>query len=141
MNRLRILRVCFVLYGVVMSSAIFFVFIPNSLIVRIGETFELPPYEVSPVFEYMARGMSGLCFVFGLFILYVGLHLREYARLVRVIGWLATLSLPVVLFIHLKVPTPFLWKLGDLWGVFLLCAICFATPKQPEKPILRAACS
>ena len=132
MKRLNILRVCFVLYGLVMSSALFFIFIPNGGIVWVGERYALPAYEITPVFEYMARGMSGLCFVVGVFVIYIGLNLKDYLRLVGFLKWLAVLSLPVVVFIHAKVDTPMWWKAGDAWGVFLLCVLCFATPKEEK---------
>ena len=130
MKRIKILQICFVAYGLVMSTALFFIFIPNGWIAWIGETYDLPAYEITPVFEYMARGMSSLCFVIGVFLVYIGLHLRDYLRLVGFLKWLAILTLPVVVFIHAKIDTPFWWKAGDVWGVLLLCILCFATPKE-----------
>ncbi len=128
MRRMKILRICFIGYGLVMISAIFFVFIPNAGMVWIGRNLDLPHFEVTTIFEYMARGMSSLCFLFGVFLFYVGLHLREYAKLVRLLGWLMLLTFPGVLFIHLQLLTPIWWKVGDVTGVLLLCLMCFATP-------------
>ena len=134
MKRLRILQVCFVVYGLVMATAIFFVFIPNETMIRIGRYFNLPYFEVTTVFEYMARGMSSICFLVGMILIYVGLQLQQYARLVRFLGWLALVSLPMIVFIHAKLATPFWWKVGDVAGVFLLCLMCFAVPKPQAEP-------
>ncbi len=130
MNRQKILSICFVVYGLIMASAIFFVFIPNENMVSIGRWFGLPHFEVTTVFEYMARGMSSVCFLAGMILLYIGLHFQEHLRLVRFIGWLALLSVPMVIFMHAKMLTPIWWKAGDITGVLLLCFMCFATPVQ-----------
>jgi len=130
MKRLRILRICFVVYGLLMAAAIFFVFIPNESMIRIGLYYNLPNFEVTPVFEYMARGMSSICFLVGMILIYLGLHLRQYTPLVRFLGWLALVSLPMIVFIHAKITTPFWWKVGDITGVFVLVLMCFAVPQS-----------
>ena len=134
MKRPRILRICFVVYGLVMATAVFFVFIPNESMIRIGRYFDLPHFEITTVFEYMARGMSSACFLAGMLLIYVGLHLQEYARLVRFWGWMALLSLPMIVFIHVKLATPFWWKAGDVAGVFLLVLMCFAAARPKAEP-------
>ena len=127
-SRCRILRACFVVYGLFTACGIFFVFIPDEMMVRIGEAFGLPPFEVTPVFEYMARGMSSLCFLVGALLVYCGLHLGESARLIRFLGWIALASLPAAVFIHAVTPTPAWWKAGGIVAVALLCVMCFAVP-------------
>jgi len=133
MNYLKTLRICFVIYGLAVSTAIIFVFIPNSAMIRIGDYFDLPEFEVSPVFEYLARGMSSLCFMFGVLLIYLGLYLQQYAPLVRLLGWLALVSIPMIVFIHGKIDTPFWWKAGDVFGVSLLCVLCLLTPRNKKE--------
>ena len=132
MNYLKILRICFMIYGLAMSTAIFFVFIPNSAMLRIGDYFDLPEFEVNPLFEYMARGMSSLCFIFGVLLIYLGLYLRRYAELARLLGWLSLASIPMIVFMHGKIATPFWWKAGDIFGVSLLCVMCLLTPRTKK---------
>ena len=136
-KRQKILRLCFVVYGLFMSTAVIFVFIPNESMVWIGAYFGLDDFEITTVFEYMARGMSSLCFLVGMLLIYIGLHLRSCARLVRFLGWLALVSIPMVLFIHLKLATPFWWKAGDTGGVLLLCLMCWATPYDKKSRMPR----
>lgn len=129
MMRFRLLRCGFVVYGVVMATAIVFVFLPNAGMAWIGRTLALPPFEVTPVFEYMARGMSALCFLAGVFFIYAGLHLDACASLIRFLGGFVLLFLPMVVAIHAKLPTPWWWKAGDVLGVLLLAWLCRATPR------------
>ena len=132
MNYLKMLRICFVIYGLVMSTQIIFVFIPNSAMIRIGDYFDLPEFEVTPVFEYMARCMPSLCFMIGVLLIYLGLNLQQFAPLIRLLGWLTLASIPMIIFIHGKIDTPFWWKVGDVFGVSLLCVMCFLAPR-PKK--------
>jgi len=132
MNYLKTLRIFFVIYGLAMSTAIIFVFIPNAAMIRIGDYFDLPNFEISPVFEYLARGMSSLCFIIGALLIYLGFNLQKYASLVRFLGWLTLVSIPMIVFIHVKIDTPFWWKAGDIFGVSLLCLLCFLTPRSKK---------
>ncbi len=130
MKRIRVLKFLFVWFGIVMSSAILFVFIPNSTMTWIGANLDLPAFEITPVFEYMARGMSSICFFSGVILLYIGFHIREHLRLIRFMGWFALISVPVVIFIHVKVDTPYWWKVCDVAAMLFLTAMCLLTPAE-----------
>ncbi|KPK75924.1 MAG: hypothetical protein AMJ79_09100 [Phycisphaerae bacterium SM23_30] len=130
MKRHSILSKCLIIYGLMMAGAFFLIFIPNRAMIRISSYCGLPAFEVTPIFEYLARGMAALCFMFGVLLIYIGLHLAQHLKLVRFLGWFALLTLPLVVFIHAKVSTPFWWKVGDIAGVLLLCLLCLAAPKS-----------
>ncbi len=117
-----------------MASAIFFVFIPNAEMTWIGEKLKLPAFEITPVFEYMARAMSSICFFFGVILIYVGLHIREHLKMVRYMGWFSLISVPMMIFIHSKVDTPYWWKAGDIAAMLVFTIMCLTTPgRLPEK--------
>ncbi len=134
MNRIRIARYGFFAYGLVMMTGLFFVFIPSAAMSRIGEALDLPDFEASPVFEYMARTLSFVAFLSGALLIFLGAHLEDYTRLIRFVGWCLLAFLPIPIFIHIKVSTPIWLKVGGLLGVALLCALCFVSPKKPPKP-------
>ena len=118
----------FIIYSLVMISGIFFVFIPQDFMVAIGEYCQLPKFVVTPVFEYMARGLSYAAFLIGLLLMYFAFHLNEQARLIRFVGWVALASIPVAIFIHIVSQTPLWWSVGDTSGLIILCILCFLTP-------------
>jgi len=125
MKRIDAIRYGFIGYGLVMATGIIFVFIPASDMVRIGMLCDLPPFEITPVFEYMARGLSFVAFLSGLLMFYFAFHLAEQQRLIRLIGWTALAALPVIVWIHIEVETPAWWLAGDVLGVVLLWLLCF----------------
>ncbi|MDD4871520.1 MAG: hypothetical protein PHR77_13265 [Kiritimatiellae bacterium] len=130
MKRIWILSRLFIWFGIVMTSAIFFVFIPNSGMIWIGKTLDLPPFEITAIFEYMARGMSSLCFFFGIIMLYIGFHFQEHLKLVRFMGWFALLSVPIMIFIHARIDTPIWWKIGDPLAMVIFTILCFLSPRS-----------
>jgi len=133
MKRAKALRFLFIWFGVVMSSAIFFVFIPNSEMIWIGRKLSLPAFEVTPIFEYMARAMSSICFFFGIILLYLGFHFQEHLKFIRYMGWFALFSVPIMIFIHFKIATPFWWKAGDIAAMLFFTCMCLLTPERlPE---------
>ena len=132
MKRKKIVQYGFMAYGIVMATGILFVFMPQDAMVRIGTLCRLPRFEVTPVFEYMARGLSFGAFLFGLLMFYFAAHLSEQTRLIRFVGWTALASVPVAIFIHTSAHTPLWWEVGDIVGLLALCMLCLLCPKGKE---------
>ena len=132
MKRKKLVQYGFTAYGIVMATGIVFVFIPRDAMVRIGTLCRLPGFEVTPVFEYMARGLSFVAFLAGLLMFYFARNLSEQARSIRLAGWTALASIPVAIFIHASARTPLWWGVGDVVGLLALCALCFLSPKDEE---------
>ncbi len=124
MKSKNLIRSGFVVYGLLMASGIVVVFVPQSVMLRIGTLCQLPSFEITPVFEYMARGLSLSAFLFGLLMLYFAFHLSEEARLINLVGWAALSLIPVVIWIHAIIPTPWWWKAGDITGLAILWILC-----------------
>lgn len=124
----KIVKNCFILYGIMMATGVPFVFIPNSAMVSIGEWCKLPAFEITPVFEYMARGMSFLSFLFGVVMFYLAFHLEEERKFIRFMGWVGVCSILVAAFVHLKIDFPWWFKVGDLAGLISLIILCFLVP-------------
>jgi len=129
MNRKKTVQYGFRAYGLMMATGIVLVFVPEGAMVRIGTLCGLPPFEVTPVFEYMGRGLAFVAFLFGLLMFYFACHLAEQARLIRFVGWGALGSVPVAVFIHAASETPLWWGVGDVVGLLILCALCLAAPE------------
>jgi len=133
MKKLESIQIGFMVYGLVMASGMVFVFVPRETMVQIGNRFHLPPFEITPVFEYMARGLSFTAFLGGLLMFYLAFHLAEELRLIRLIGWTALAALPVIVWVHLASNTPLWWFGGDLLGILLLWVLCHLAV-QRRKP-------
>ena len=129
MKRKKMIQYGLTIYGIVMATGIVFVFLSRDMMVRIGTLCGLPPFEVTPVFEYMARGLSFVCFLLGLLLLYLAFNLSEQGRLIRFVGWTALASVPVVIFIHVSAQTPLWWGAGDVVGLLILWILCLLAPK------------
>jgi len=80
------LQIYLFLLGIVMSAAILFAFLPKRVMKQIGEFARLPPFEVTPIFEYMARSLCILCTLIGIACLYLALHTTACIDLIRFIG-------------------------------------------------------
>lgn len=127
------MKIFFILYGIMMTSAIISVFMPNSTMVRVGECCKLPPFKITPVFEYMARGLSFLSFLFGVVMFYLAFHLDQERKFIRFMGWVAVVSIPVAAFVHLKIDFPWWFMAGDIAGLISLIILCFFVPKEQDQ--------
>ena len=132
MRTTTILKYGFIAYGMVMVSGIVTVFIPDDMMVFIGEQFDLPAFEVTPVFEYMARGLSLVSFLFGLLMFYFAFHPLEQAELIICVGWVSFALVPIIFFIHVVSQTPLLWAVGDIAGLLILWILCMQARKLCE---------
>lgn len=129
MKKGKLIRYGFIAYGVMMASGIVFVFLPQEIMVRIASLCHLPPFEITPVFEYMARGLSLVAFLFGLLMFYFAFHLNEQAHLIGLVGWSALALIPFAIWIHVMAQTPLWWKAGDVMGLACLWALCHLSTK------------
>lgn len=128
MDRARAARSGLMVCGIVMGTAIIFVFVPSALMVWIGQVLHLPPFEVTPVFDYMARYLSLVHFFFGLLFIYLSLHMDGHLRLIRRIGLVAFAGIPVAVFIHAVSGLPLWWAAGDMAGLCVAGVFCRLTP-------------
>jgi len=124
MQKAGILKYGFLIYGAIMATGILFVFIPDEAMISIGKHFNLPPFEVTPIFEYMARGLSLVSFIFGLLMFHLAFHPVEQKHLITRIGHGSLALLPVIIWIHLASHTPLKWAAGDVIGLIVLWALC-----------------
>lgn len=132
MKRLNLIRYGSMAYGLMMASAVVFVFIPQDTMVHIGAVCHLPPFEITPVFEYMARGLALMAFLFGLLMFYFAFHLSEQIRLISLLGWTALGLIPVAIWIHVMAQTPLWWRAGDTIGLLILWLLSFLSRNLKE---------
>lgn len=119
MNRRKQLCIVLRAYGAVMLTGAPLAFIPNAWMTSIGRIFRLPPFEITPVFEYMARTESMAAALFGAALWWLSGRLDRHLAVVRFIGLVGCCVLPMVLLLHFKVDTPLYWKVGDVLGTCL----------------------
>jgi len=111
-------------YGIILISRIVTVFIPDRMIVIIGNPFNLPSLNVRPASGYVTRVLSLASFIIGLLILYLVLYPFQQARLIVQIGCCSFALLPVFFFIHFTAGTPLIWAVEDLIGLILVWYLC-----------------
>lgn len=127
--RKTLLRLGFLLFGLLMATGIIFVFIPREAMVSIGKLYNLPPFEVTPVFDYMARCLSFTAFLAGVGMIYAAFHLAELSRMLRFAGWVTIASIPIIVWIHACAGLPRWWLVGDLIGLAIFAGLCFLVPQ------------
>ena len=110
------LQIYLFLLGIVMSAAILFAFLPKRVMKQIGEFARLPPFEVTPIFEYMARSLCILCTLIGIACLYLALHTTACIDLIRFIGLCCCPLVVLAVVLHRKIGTPLWWMIGDAIG-------------------------
>ena len=106
--------------GFLACLAIIAVVMPTSWMVAGAKYAGTTPFEGSPLNQYLARTLSLLYAMFGVFVLYIARDVRRYRDLVTFIGWLTMvlgIALTAVDF-AVGMPAPWTWGEGPPTVVF-----------------------
>jgi len=99
--------------GFLAALAIIAVVMPTSWMVAGAEWAGTTPFQDSPLNQYLARSLSLLYAMFGVFVLYIARDVRRYRDLVLFMGWLTMALGAVLTAVDFSVGMPASWSWGE----------------------------
>jgi hypothetical protein len=119
--------------GLVCATALLAVVMPQAWHVAIHDWLGLGTFPDAPIAEYLARGMSGVCGVYGVLLIWMANDVRRYAGLLAaqaVLLMCVSLAATVML---IESGMPAWWLYGDagsVWGFQLLVLLLLRRLKR-----------
>ena len=84
----KLLSWLMILVGGMAMLAVVAVIMPTAWMEAANDSIGLGPFHSSPLMEYLTRSLSLLYALFGILTVYLGLNVRRYPSLIRLVGWL-----------------------------------------------------
>ncbi|MBM4104677.1 MAG: hypothetical protein FJ263_11655 [Planctomycetes bacterium] len=109
--------------GLVMASAMVFVFCPLAWMDSIHQMLGLGPLPTGPVTEYLARTESALYAYLGAMLFFVSFDLPRYRPLLRFLAWVGVFFSIGVTVLDAKLGLPAFWIAGEGPFILLLCVV------------------
>ena len=79
------------IFGVMMLTAVFAIFMPTDWMARVNDWLGLGPFPRAPLTEYLTRSLSAVFALLGALMLYVAADVERYLDFVGVVGLLTVL--------------------------------------------------
>lgn len=120
--------------GVLLGSAVFAVFLPDSWMAAIHRQLGLGDYPAAPLTSYLTRSLSALYAFHGGLLLALSSDVRRFRPLLRFFAW-ATLVMGLVqiaIDYHAAMPTWWLLTEGP-WVVLVGCLLLALTGRAAER--------
>jgi hypothetical protein len=109
--------------GLVMASAVVFIFCPFHWMNAIHQMLGFGPLPTVPVMEYLARTESGLYAYLGAMLFFVSFDLPRYRPLLRFLAWTGIFFSIGVTVLDAKLGLPAFWIAGEGPFTLLLCVV------------------
>lgn len=121
----KFLTVLFRLNAVLLTSAVFAIFLPNAWMQTVHGWLGMGELPQQPITEYLARSCSMLYALHGTILLVVSMNLRKYWDLVPVLIALHLALGITVLVIDLKAGMPWYWTAGEGPGIVVFALVLY----------------
>jgi hypothetical protein len=130
----RVLALWLRLGGVTCSAALVAVVMPRSWHAAAHAWLGLGEFPEAPIVEYLARGMSGMCGLYGLLLLWLARDVLTYRRLIafQVVALMA-ISLAVTFSIAGR-GMPLWWLYGDVGAIWAFGLVTLVLLRAIERP-------
>jgi hypothetical protein len=113
MDRRRILVWLLRMTGVIMLTALVFVFAPFEWMVIVHRQIGMGELIYTPLLSYLTRTLSGVYAVLGAVLLFISFDLARYRSLIRFLGVVAILGGAGVTFLSALLGLPLFWTLSE----------------------------
>lgn len=130
----RCLVVLLRLGGLVCATALLAMVMPQAWHAAIHAWLGLGTFPDAPIAEYLARGMSGVCGIYGVLLIWLARDVQRYASLLAVQAVLlmgVSLAATVVL---IESGMPEWWLYGDAGSVWAFQLLVLLLLRQSQRP-------
>ncbi len=119
--------------GVLLGSAVFAVFLPDSTMAAIHRQLALGEYPAAPLTSYLTRSVSALYAFHGGLLLALSADVRRFRPVLRFVAW-ATVALGLALTaIDFQAPMPRWWRLAEgPWVVLIGCLLIWLVGRTAD---------
>ncbi len=129
----KILVLLLRLTGLIMISAVIFVFCSLGRMDSIHRILGLGPLPNGPIVEYLARTESALYAYIGALLFFISFDLRRYQLLLRFLAWTAVPFSIGIILLDIKLGMPSFWIATEGPFTLLLCVILLFLTKIPHQ--------